>query len=83
MSRSFYKRCGFGLLLIALLVSGAQQSDAQVVYAALQAHDTVPGVAVFHQLGDFEYALQSYAFTGDDAYVLSRWDARALRALGD
>jgi len=33
-SRSFYKRCGFGFLLVALLLTSVQQSEAQVVYAA-------------------------------------------------
>ena len=33
-SRSLCNRCGFGFLLIALLFTSAQQSEAQVVYAA-------------------------------------------------
>jgi hypothetical protein len=34
LSRLFYKIFGFGLLLVALLLSGVQRSEAQVVYAA-------------------------------------------------
>ena len=58
------------LVVLCLILIGAMDSQAQVVYSASRHMTRSAGVALVHQFRHVEHALSGHALAGDDANVL-------------